>query len=124
MTKLDNRDTDRENKTNFFSRHQIPALVKRIDSLEERLHALESKCNTADFNFITIAGYSQLTNQPINFTTAINLGRKAKAECARLNIKCGKVWDVRFGWVSSYPAEILERIFKHNFETNLDATNG
>ena len=76
----------------------------------ERILKLESKVNTSP-DYFTVIGFATLHNVQIGRTKAASLGRRCSNICKTKEYDIGKVNDVRYGMVNSYPSIVLEQVF-------------
>lgn len=77
---------------------------------DERILKLESKVNTSP-DYFTVIGFATLHNLQLGRTKAATLGRRCSSICKTKEYDIGKVNDVRYGLVNSYPSIVLEQVF-------------
>lgn len=46
----------------------------------------------------------------------MSIGKRAAKRCRELELPVGKAHDPRFGWVNTYPTEVLEEVFEEYFK--------
>ena len=88
------------------------AQAKQIDLQNERLTKIESKITTKNEDYFTISGYSNIIGKRVPLQLAISLGRKAAKICVQRSIPMGNEYDAKYGFVKSYPTEILREVFE------------
>lgn len=77
---------------------------------DERILQIEAK-NATSPDYFTIMGYAILKKKKVNVTLAAEIGRKSSAICKLKGYPVEKVKDPRFGFVGSYPTEVLQTVF-------------
>lgn len=88
------------------------AQSKQIASQNERLTKIEAKITTKNEDYFTISGYSNIIGKRVPLQLAISLGRKAAKICVQRSIPMGNEYDAKYGFVKSYPTEILREVFE------------
>jgi prophage antirepressor len=88
------------------------AQAKQIALQNERLTKIESKITTKNEDYFTISGYSNIIGKRVPLQLAISLGRKAAKICVQRSIPMGNEYDAKYGFVKSYPTEILREVFE------------
>ena len=94
------------------------ALIKAMREQENRLARVEALAiqansfNSANTNFYTVRGYTNILGIRLCLSDAKSIGKQASEFCRSHGIRTGRARDELFGEVNSYPAEVLEEIFK------------
>lgn len=88
------------------------AQAKQIALQNERLTNIEAKITTKNEDYFTISGYSNIIGKRVPLQLAISLGRKAAKICVQRSIPMGNEYDAKYGFVKSYPTEILREVFE------------
>ena len=88
------------------------AQAKQIALQNERLTKIEAKITTKNEDYFTISGYSNIIGKRVPLQLAISLGRKAAKICVQRSIPMGNEYDAKYGFVKSYPTEVLKEIFE------------
>lgn len=88
------------------------AQAEQIALQNERLTKIEAKIITKNEDYFTISGYSNIIGKRVPLQLAISLGRKAAKICVQRSIPMGNEYDAKYGFVKSYPTEILREIFE------------
>ena len=88
------------------------AQAKQIALQNERLTKIEAKITTKNEDYFTISGYSNIIGKRVPLQLAISLGRKAAKICVQRSIPMGNEYDAKYGFVKSYPTEILREVFE------------
>lgn len=83
--------------------------VRQLEQ-DERILQIEAK-NATSPDYFTIMGYAILKKKKVNVTLAAEIGRKSTAICKQKGYPVEKVRDPRFGYVGSYPTEVLQTVF-------------
>jgi hypothetical protein len=97
---------------------QLLANAKLLVEQERRLSRVESRVDEIDArmqthpNYFTIVGYATLNQTSISLQQAASLGRQASELCKARNLPTGKTPDPRFGEVKTYPAGVLDEVFR------------
>ena len=86
--------------------------AQQIALQNERLTKIEAKITTKNEDYFTISGYSNIIGKKVPLQTAITLGRKAAKICVQRDIPMGNEYDAKYGFVKSYPTEILREVFE------------
>ena len=86
--------------------------AKQIALQNERLTKIEAKITTKNEDYFTISGYSNIIGKRVPLQLAISLGRKAAKICVQRSIPMGNEYDAKYGFVKSYPTEILREVFE------------
>ncbi|WP_201260659.1 hypothetical protein [Capnocytophaga sputigena] len=86
--------------------------AQQIALQNERLIKIEAKITTKNEDYFTISGYSNIIGKKVPLQTAIALGRKAAKICVQRDIPMGNEYDAKYGFVKSYPAEVLREVFE------------
>lgn len=88
------------------------AQAEQIALQNERLTKIEAKITTKNEDYFTISGYSNIIGKRVPLQLAISLGRKATKICVQRSIPMGNEYDAKYGFVKSYPTEVLKEIFE------------
>ena len=88
------------------------AQAKQIALQNERLTKIEAKITTKNEDYFTISGYSNIIGKRVPLQLAISLGRKAAKICVQRSIPMVNEYDAKYGFVKSYPTEILREVFE------------
>ena len=88
------------------------AQAEQIALQNERLTKIEAKITTKNEDYFTISGYSNIIGKKVPLQTAVVLGRKAAKICVQRDIPMGNEYDAKYGFVKSYPTEILREVFE------------
>lgn len=88
------------------------AQAKQIALQNERLTKIEAKITTKNEDYFTISGYGNIIGKRVPLQLAISLGRKAAKICVQRSIPMGNEYDAKYGFVKSYPTEVLKEIFE------------
>ena len=88
------------------------AQAEQIALQNERLSKIEAKITTKNEDYFTISGYSNIIGKRVPLQLAISLGRKAAKICVQRSIPMGNEYDAKYGFVKSYPTEVLKEIFE------------
>ena len=88
--------------------------AQQIALQNERLTKIEAKITTKNEDYFTISGYSNIIGKKVPLQTAISLGRKAAKICVQRDIPMGNEYDAKYGFVKSYPTEVLKEVFANN----------
>nr|DAJ86723.1 MAG TPA: hypothetical protein [Caudoviricetes sp.] len=86
--------------------------AQQIALQNERLTKIEAKITTKNEDYFTISGYSNIIGKKVPLQTAIVLGRKAAKICVQRDIPMGNEYDAKYGFVKSYPTEVLREVFE------------
>nr|DAR09866.1 MAG TPA: KilAC domain protein [Caudoviricetes sp.] len=86
--------------------------AQQIALQNERLIKIEAKITTKNEDYFTISGYSNIIGKKVPLQTAIVLGRKAAKICVQRDIPMGNEYDAKYGFVKSYPTEVLREVFE------------
>lgn len=125
MVDIENQQKEIELSVNSLQIQQIDAQQKlrnideQLNDLIERNLALEAEMERVINpygSYYTVMGYANRNgNRNLTSSVANSLGRKASRFCQQNNIPIEKVNDQRFGYVGSYPEDVLEQVFnEHN----------
>lgn len=85
-------------------------MQNQINEIASAQRVLEAK-TTLRPDYYTIAGYGTLIGCRTPVKLAARLGKAASAICRQKNLPTEKVNDPRFGYVNSYPSEVLKEVF-------------
>ncbi len=92
----------------------IRANEQKLNKVEEDILELKAKVITTP-DYFTVAGFGTVAGQRVGRKLASEIGRKATKICKNKSYPMEKVKDVRWGYVKSYPAEVLEEVFGEIF---------
>lgn len=90
------------------------AQAEQIALQNERLSKIEAKITTKNEDYFTISGYSNIVGRRVPLQQAISMGKKAAKICIQRDIPMGNEYDAKYGFVKSYPTEILKEVFANN----------
>lgn len=85
---------------------EIKAEIKEIKQLQQNTQ-IELKQD-----YYSILAYCNLIKKQITFSEAIKKGKIASQITKENNQELRKISDERFGYVNSYPIDVLEKVFK------------
>jgi phage anti-repressor protein len=89
--------------------------VVRVEQKQYKaeLRALDTKIehSTGMAGYFTVMAFATLKKIRLDLNKSSEIGRTASAICRKRKIYYGKVKDIRFGLVGSYPEEILDEVF-------------
>jgi anti-repressor protein len=94
------------------------ALIKAMREQETRLARVEALAiqansyNSSNTGFFTVRAYANILGIRLCLSDAKSIGKQASEFCRSHGIRTGRARDELFGEVNSYPAEVLEEIFK------------
>lgn len=88
--------------------------AQQIALQNERLTKIEAKITTKNEDYFTISGYSNIVGRRVPLQQAISMGKKAAKLCIQREIPMGSEYDAKYGFVKSYPTEILKEVFANN----------
>lgn len=88
--------------------------AQQIALQNERLTKIEAKITTKNEDYFTISGYSNIVGRRVPLQQAISMGKKAAKLCIQREIPMGSEYDAKYGFVKSYPTEILKEVFASN----------
>ena len=90
------------------------AQAEQIALQNERLSKIEAKITTKNEDYFTISGYSNIVGRRVPLQQAISIGKKAAKLCIQRDIPMGNEYDAKYGFVKSYPTEVLKEVFANN----------
>ena len=90
------------------------AQAEQIALQNERLSKIEAKITTKNEDYFTISGYSNIVGRRVPLQQAISMGKKAAKICVQRDIPMGNEYDAKYGFVKSYPTEVLKEVFANN----------
>lgn len=90
------------------------AQAEQIALQNERLSKIEAKITTKNEDYFTISGYSNIIGRRVPLQQAISMGKKAAKICVQRDIPMGNEYDAKYGFVKSYPTEVLKEVFANN----------
>ena len=121
LVDIERQQKEIELQVNSLQVQQLEASLKlktideQLDDLIDRNSALEAEMErviNSYGSYYTVMGYSNRNGiRNLTASVASRLGRRASRVCNDNNIPIEKVNDPRFGYVGSYPEEILEEVF-------------
>ncbi|AIH01280.1 anta/antb antirepressor domain protein [Riemerella anatipestifer CH3] len=84
---------------------------QQLETLQKEVNHIKAKITTSEESFITIAGYATLEKKRIDNKRASIIGRKVAKYCRDNDIIIGQIFDPRFGYVNTYPRDIIQMFF-------------
>ncbi|MEJ8597305.1 antA/AntB antirepressor family protein [Riemerella anatipestifer] len=84
---------------------------QQLETLQKEVNHIKAKITTSEESFITIAGYATLEKKRIDNKRASIIGRKVAKYCRDNDIIIGQIFDPRFGYVNTYPRDIIQIFF-------------
>lgn len=84
---------------------------QQLETLQKEVNHIKARITTSEESFITIAGYATLEKKRIDNKTASIIGRKVAKYCRDNDIIIGQIFDPRFGYVNTYPRDIIQMFF-------------
>ncbi len=87
----------------------VQAVALRADAKADA--ALDVLANR--HGYLTVLGYCRLTGRRVCERTAGRHGRELSARCRRQGITIGRSGSERYGYVNSYPAEVIAAYFSN-----------
>ncbi|MRN00555.1 phage antirepressor protein [Riemerella anatipestifer] len=84
---------------------------QQLETLQKEVNHIKARITTSEESFITIAGYATLKKKRIDNKTASIIGRKVAKYCRDNDIIIGQIFDPRFGYVNTYPRDIIQMFF-------------
>ena len=78
----------------------------------EALAIQANSYNSSNTGFFTVRAYANILGIRLCLSDAKSIGKQASEFCRSHGIRTGRARDELFGEVNSYPAEVLEEIFK------------
>ncbi|MRM97296.1 antA/AntB antirepressor family protein [Riemerella anatipestifer] len=84
---------------------------QQLETLQKEVNHIKAKITTSEESFITIAGYATIEKKRIDNKTASIIGRKVAKYCRDNDIIIGQIFDPRFGYVNTYPKDIIQMFF-------------
>jgi hypothetical protein len=100
---------------------KVKLIEANQEELDRRLSDVEARTSTS-VPYTTIVGYANRYGIRVPIEQASALGRVSVNLCRQLGYEMGKVQDPRFGWVNTYPDEVLRQTFMRYYP-NIDFTN-
>jgi len=91
----------------------LPNDIKK--NFEERLRLLEAKSITTEVTELTVFGFANMQRKKLYGSEAMTIGKRAAKRCRELRLPVNKVIDQRFGWVNTYPEQVLAEVFEDFF---------
>jgi len=85
------------------------------NDIEERLRLLEAKSITTEVTELTVFGFANMQRKKLYGSEAMTIGKRAAKRCRELRLPVNKVIDQRFGWVNTYPDQVLKEVFEDFF---------
>lgn len=99
---------------NVESEKKMKELEVKHSELEAKVEELEMRTST-EIKETTVVGYAARLNIDVNRQKASQLGRAASVLCTKRKRETGKVNDPRFGFVKTYPDDILREVFAKQY---------
>ncbi|WAW15421.1 antA/AntB antirepressor family protein [Peptostreptococcus equinus] len=99
---------------------QLLAQAKLMVEMDERITSTEDSVKRLEHNIrrnvtndhVTVIAYTNLNNiNPKSYNSSV-VGRKASKMCRDENLLIGKVVDSKYGYINTYPSNVLDRVFK------------
>lgn len=87
---------------------------KELTELKNRVELLEKAQGQAKTN-MTVSGYARIKGVCLKKSICSNIGKMATHICKTENIFIEKLFDSRYGFVNTYPVDILEKVFDMYF---------
>ncbi len=84
---------------------------RQLETLQKEVNHIKARITTSEESFITIAGYATLEKKRIDNKRASIIGRKVAKYCRDNDIIIGQIFDPRFGYVNTYPRDIIQMFF-------------
>ncbi|MHA3043856.1 antA/AntB antirepressor family protein [Riemerella anatipestifer] len=84
---------------------------QQLETLQKEVNHIKAKITTSEESFITIAGYATLEKKRIDNKRTSIIGRKVAKYCRDNDIIIGQIFDPRFGYVNTYPRDIIQMFF-------------
>ncbi|MDR7783832.1 antA/AntB antirepressor family protein [Riemerella anatipestifer] len=84
---------------------------QQLETLQKEVNHIKARITTSEESFITIAGYATLEKKRIDNKTASIIGRKVAKYCRDNDIIIGQIFDPRFGYVNTYPRDVIQIFF-------------
>ena len=108
---------ERDKELRAIERGDIrPSVGERISQIESKLERLEASRITSEVHDFTVYGYAGLVRKKLYGSEAMMIGKRAAKRCKQLGLPVNQAHDFRFGWVNTYPAEVLEEVFNEFFK--------
>lgn len=91
---------------------------RRINNVEERQSELENEVKElkiktkTDSDYTAIVGYASRLHINVDIRQACKLGQAASRICQLNGFETGQIKDPRFGYVKTYPDNVLNEVFK------------
>ena len=91
---------------------------RRINNVEERQSELENEVKElkiktkTDSDYTAIVGYASRLHINVDIRQACKLGQAASRICRLNGFETGQIKDPRFGYVKTYPDNVLNEVFK------------
>jgi DNA-damage-inducible protein D len=98
-----NQLVEQERRTQELERQQQQTVVQ-VAVIEQRLDGF----NSADTGYHTVKAYCRLNKIKFPLNQASSVGKIAVRICRERGVTIGKIADEAYGFVNSYPAEILQ----------------
>lgn len=87
---------------------------QELTELKNRVELLEKAQGQAKTN-MTVSGYARIKGVCLKKSICSNIGKMATHICKTENIFIEKLFDSRYGFVNTYPVDILEKVFDMYF---------
>ena len=86
------------------------------NDIEERLRLLEAKSIITEVTELTVFGFANMQRKKLYGSEAMTIGKRTAKRCRELRLPVNKIIDQRYGWVNTYPKEVLAEIFEEYFK--------
>lgn len=90
---------------------KINEVKEQVSVLDEKVSQIDARTQTRP-DYMTIIGYGSYRGIKVTWNMAVKLGKTAAKLCKSKNYPVGKIMDQRYGYVGSYPTEILKEAFE------------
>lgn len=90
--------------------------VEKFQELEAKVKRLEAVTSCSGVSEFSVMGYSGYCGKKIYGHEAVSLGKSATKKCKELGLPIGRIRDVRYGFVHTYPETILKQTFEEFFK--------
>lgn len=94
-------------------------IEERIKNIEERQKVIKEEfdklkqdlVNHSKVNYYSIIGYALVNNIKSDLYNFTSMNMRANRLCRAKSIKIGKMVDSVYGYINTYPIEILDEVF-------------
>lgn len=88
-------------------------MEKRVESTEKDVKRLEHNIRrNVTNNHLTVIAYANMNGISSKSYNSSRVGRKAPKICRSEELLVGKVVDSKYGYINTYPIEVLDRVFR------------